>query len=382
MVVIIDYNVGNVKSVLNACNRIGLNAILSRNIDDIKNATGIILPGVGSFPIAMENLKKYNLIEALNERRKAGIPILGICLGMQILFEKGFETQETQGLGYLKGNVNLIKTTEKLPHMGWNQLYFNQKNPILKNILEQDDVYFVHSYMAEFNSDEVICYTEYGDIKIPALVGKNNVVRLSVPSRKKRRSWTKNIRSMEGDSRMLLIPAIDLKDGEAVRLYKGDYNQKTVYSKEPEKLAKQFEKMGAKLLHIVDLDGAKDGKCVNFDVIKKIRKNVSIPIELGGGIRNKETVQLYLDKIGIDRVILGTSAINNPTFLKEMLELYGPEKIVVGVDSKDGYVSASGWLKTSSIKYIDFIKQLEKIGVKYIVATDISKDGTLLRTKF
>ena len=112
MVVIIDYNVGNVKSVLNACNRIGLNAIISRNIDEIKKAKAIILPGVGSFPVAMENLKKYGLIDILNDRKSNNIPILGICLGMQILFEKGFEIKETNGLGYLKGNINLIKTNK------------------------------------------------------------------------------------------------------------------------------------------------------------------------------------------------------------------------------------------------------------------------------
>ena len=125
MVVIIDYNVGNVKSVLNACKRIGLNAIISRDISEIKKAKAIILPGVGSFPIAMKNLQKYGLIEILNDRKANNIPILGICLGMQILFEKGFENEETQGLGYLDGNVRLIRTKEKLPHMGWNQLVFS-----------------------------------------------------------------------------------------------------------------------------------------------------------------------------------------------------------------------------------------------------------------
>lgn len=176
MVVIIDYNIGNVKSVLNACDRIGIRAIISRDIEQIKQANGIILPGVGSFNVAMENLKKYNLIDILNERKQAGIPILGICLGMQVLFEKGYEVKETNGLGYLKGNVDLIKTTKKLPHMGWNELYFNQNNNILKYVKEFDDVYFVHSYMADFNNEEVICYTKYGDQKIPALVGKNNVL--------------------------------------------------------------------------------------------------------------------------------------------------------------------------------------------------------------
>lgn len=176
MVVIIDYNVGNVKSVLNACNRIGINAIISRDKDEIKKAKGIILPGVGSFPVAMENLKKYDLIDILNDRKKNNIPILGICLGMQILFEKGFEVKKIDGLAYLKGNVNLIQTSQKLPHMGWNQLVFNKNDNILKYISELDDVYFVHSYMADFNSDEVVCYTEYGDVQIPAIVRKDNVI--------------------------------------------------------------------------------------------------------------------------------------------------------------------------------------------------------------
>lgn len=176
MIVIIDYNVGNVKSVLNACKRIGLDVIISRKKEDIENAKGIILPGVGSFPIAMKNLNEFGLLEMLDNCKNKGTQILGICLGMQILFEKGYEIQETKGLGYLKGEVKQIKTKEKLPHMGWNQLLFNKKHPILNNINEKDDVYFVHSYMADFNNNELICYTEYGDVKIPALVGKNNVL--------------------------------------------------------------------------------------------------------------------------------------------------------------------------------------------------------------
>lgn len=181
---------------------------------------------------------------------------------------------------------------------------------------------------------------------------------------------------------MIVLPAIDLKDGEAVRLYKGNYEEKTVYSSKPEELAINFEKMGAKFLHLVDLDGAKDGKCINLETIKKIRNSISIPIELGGGIRNEETVELYLNEIGINRVILGTSAINNPEFLIKMINKYCSEKIVVGVDVKNDFVSVSGWKETSNINYLDFIKKLEQIGVKYIVATDISKDGTLMGPNF
>ena len=181
---------------------------------------------------------------------------------------------------------------------------------------------------------------------------------------------------------MIIIPAIDLSEGEAVRLYKGDYSKKTVYSSNPEKLAEEFEKMGVEYLHVVDLDGAKYGKCVNYDNIRAIRKSISIPIEVGGGIRDEETVRRYLEELEIDRVILGTVAINNPEFLREMLRQYGPEKIVVGVDLRDGKVVTSGWYDTIEVEYIEFVKELEKIGVKYIIVTDVSKDGTLSGPNF
>lgn len=181
---------------------------------------------------------------------------------------------------------------------------------------------------------------------------------------------------------MILIPAIDLKDGQAVRLYKGDYDQKTVYSSSPADIALKFEEMGADYLHVVDLDGAKNGTTTNLETIKKIRSVLNIPMELGGGIRDLETVDLYLNEVGIDRVILGTAAIEDPEFLKAALNKYGAKRIVVGVDIKDGFVATSGWLVNTKTYYLDFLKELEKIGVQYIVCTDISKDGTLKGPNF
>lgn len=176
MVVIIDYNVGNLKSVENALKRVGISCQTSRDPQVIKQAKGIILPGVGTFPVAMENLNKYGLIEILKERKEAGIPILGICLGMQILFEKGFEVKETKGLGFLKGYVDLMKVDAKIPHMGWNELCFHQNHLLLQRIQEKDYVYFVHSFMAYPTDDELIAYCEYGGKRITALVGKDNVM--------------------------------------------------------------------------------------------------------------------------------------------------------------------------------------------------------------
>ncbi len=176
MIVIIDYNVGNLKSVLGAFKRIGLDAVVSRDEKIIKEAKGIVLPGVGTFPTAMKNLEKYHLVELLKERKEAGIPILGICLGMQILFEKGYEVEETKGLGFISGTVCYMDIDEKVPHMGWNQLHKTQDHPLLKYVHENEDVYFVHSYMAHVNDENLVAYSDYGSTKVTALVQNKNVM--------------------------------------------------------------------------------------------------------------------------------------------------------------------------------------------------------------
>ena len=177
---------------------------------------------------------------------------------------------------------------------------------------------------------------------------------------------------------MELFPAIDLIDGCAVRLVKGDYAQKTVYSDNPAEVAKSFAAAGAKYLHVVDLEGAKDGGTPNLETIKNIVENGGLLVEVGGGIRSEEVIQKYLDA-GVFRVILGTAAVQNPAFLEEMVQKYG-EKIAVGVDIKDGMVAIKGWTEVSAESCFDFCEKLQKIGVKTIICTDISKDGLLSGT--
>jgi phosphoribosylformimino-5-aminoimidazole carboxamide ribotide isomerase len=168
----------------------------------------------------------------------------------------------------------------------------------------------------------------------------------------------------------MIIPAIDLLDGEVVRLYKGDYGQKTVYSKNPTEVAQNFKDMGAKLLHIVDLNGARSGLSTNYEIIKEIGK--IIHIQVGGGIRTSRSVEKYLQIAS--RVILGTIATKEPNFVRDMVDRYGVDKIVVGVDVRNGKVSTDGWLKDSGKDYLEFIDMLP---VEIVVVTDISKDGTL-----
>ena len=177
---------------------------------------------------------------------------------------------------------------------------------------------------------------------------------------------------------MLIFPAIDLYEKKAVRLYKGDYAQMTVYSNDPLAVAKDFEKEGATCLHLVDLEGAKTGETPNLDVIASIVKNTQLFTEVGGGIRNMEILETYLS-LGVDRAILGTAAVTDPQFLREAVEAYG-ERIAVGVDLKDGFVAIKGWTETSELTAEDFFGQMEQLGVKTVICTDISRDGAMKGT--
>lgn len=172
---------------------------------------------------------------------------------------------------------------------------------------------------------------------------------------------------------MHIFPAIDMIDGQVVRLFQGDFGQKQVYGKDPLLFAKGFKEKGAQYLHLVDLDGAKNGKPCNFEVVKRICSESGLFVELGGGIRDEATVEQCL-QAGVGRVILGTAALNNPDFTQKMVGLYG-EKIAVGVDAREGRVAIDGWLSTSEVDSFDFCRQMQDIGVQYIIYTDISRDG-------
>lgn len=177
---------------------------------------------------------------------------------------------------------------------------------------------------------------------------------------------------------MNIFPAIDLVGGKAVRLFKGDYSQMTVYSDNPLDVAKDFENQGATHIHLVDLEGAKDGTTPNIETVKSIAANTSLFVEIGGGIRNMETAQKYIS-CGVDRIILGTAAVTDQDFLKEAIDTFG-DKVAVGVDIKDGFVAIKGWLEKSEFSAFDFCDKMQKMGVKTLICTDISKDGAMQGT--
>lgn len=177
---------------------------------------------------------------------------------------------------------------------------------------------------------------------------------------------------------MIIFPAIDLYDKKVVRLYKGDYKNMTVYSENPIEIARDFEASGATCIHMVDLEGAKDGTTPNIDIVRQVANETDLFVEIGGGIRDMATVEKYLSA-GVGRVILGTAAVTNSEFLKESVSKYG-DKIAIGADVKDGYIAIKGWLEKSNIALENFLSDMQSIGVKYIICTDISKDGAMRGT--
>ena len=180
---------------------------------------------------------------------------------------------------------------------------------------------------------------------------------------------------------MNILPAIDIRDGQAVRLFKGDFNQQTVVNPDVLGQARIFADAGIEFIHVVDLDGALDGKATNRDLIAALKVATGLGVEVGGGIRTLEQIQDYLN-VGIDRVIIGSMAVKNPSFVQEAIDRFGAEKIVVGIDAKDGYVATEGWLETSNVDFFSLAKEMEKMGVQLFVYTDVDRDGTLTGPNF
>ena len=180
---------------------------------------------------------------------------------------------------------------------------------------------------------------------------------------------------------MDVIPAIDLRGGRCVRLYQGDYAQEEVFGTDPVAVALRWQDEGATLLHVVDLEGAASGEPANFDAIRAIAAAMTIPMEVGGGIRDMEKAET-LAEYGVSRLVLGTSAVENPDFVTALLERYGAERVVVSVDARDGWAALRGWLQPSRIRALDLMRQMIALGVTYLEYTDISRDGTLTEPNF
>ena len=177
---------------------------------------------------------------------------------------------------------------------------------------------------------------------------------------------------------MFVLPAIDLYGGKAVRLYKGDYDQMTVYSENPAAVAQDFRSAGAEWIHMVDLEGARDGGTPNLESVSRVVRESGLKVEIGGGIRDRETIDRYM-ACGVSRVILGTAAVQNEALVRQAVDAYG-EKLAVGADVKDGYIAIKGWLERAAVTLEDFLSRMQGLGVRTVICTDISRDGAMRGT--
>lgn len=386
MIAIVDYGVGNLFSLCSSFAATGIEAAVTSDPAVIAAADGILLPGVGAFEDAARKLRESGLGEVVKREAAAGKPLLGICLGMQLLFERSYEYGEHEGLGLIPGSVrpiaDVIPADLKIPHIGWNPLNFVRRTPIFKYVREGDCVYFVHSYYAADCGDAVTATAEYG-APLTASVQSGNVFGCQFHPEKSGSVGLGILRAFGElcDARkkpMTIFPAIDLVGGKAVRLLRGDYAQMTVYSDDPAAVARDFAARGATAIHIVDLEGARDGGTPNLDTVLAIKKESGLFCEIGGGVRTMEVVDRYLGA-GIDRVILGTAALEDEAFLRAAVEKYG-DRIAVGADIRNGFLAVKGWTERSQVGILEFCEKMVEIGVKTLICTDISKDGAMRGT--
>ena len=265
----------------------------------------------------------------------------------------------------------------KVPHMGWNTLNPRRDHPIMDGIALGEQglhAYFVHSFQFVAPREAVLADTRYGGT-LTAMVGRDNMVGTQFHPEKSQKARPGADRQFPAVGAMILYPAIDLKDGQCVRLVHGDMQRATVFNVDPAAQARAFALQGFDHLHVVDLDGAFAGKPMNARAVEAILAATTMPVQLGGGIRDIRTVAGWLDA-GIARVIIGTAAVRDPDLVREAARLY-PGRIAVGIDARDGTVAVEGWAKTSTITATALGRRFEDAGVAALIYTDISRDGAL-----
>ena len=313
----------------------------------------------------MDGLRECGLVDTVHRVVARETPFLGICIGMQILFSESIEFGRVRGLDILKGRVISFDPAEidggKIPHMGWNQLHIKRRAPHLDGIPDGASVYFVHSfYPVPDNSDVIATTTDYGGTEFVSSVWQRNVFATQfhpeksqdlglrilanfgqLVTAKTQRSALSTLTQFD----MLIIPAIDLKGGRCVRLYQGDMDRATVYSDDPVATARRWQSEGAERLHVVDLDGAVSGIGVNTAAIEQICAVLTIPVQVGGGIRTIATAEQFFAS-GVRRFILGTIAYRRPGNFSGACRRF-PGRITVGIDARAGKVAVQGWTEAT-----------------------------------
>ena len=388
-VAIVDYGSGNLHSAAKAFERAAHEAGLDQPIvvtDDpaeVARADRVVLPGVGAFADCRRGLDAVpGMVEALEDAvRRKGRPFFGICVGMQLLAERGREYEVTEGLGWIAGEVDRIAPSDpslKIPHMGWNTLNVARPHQLIDG-LSLGPQGPARLFRAFVSAQSGATGRSRRDRRLRRRGDRDRRPRQyrrhAISSREEPEARAGADREFFEVEAVILFPAIDLKNGEAVRLQQGDMARATVFNRDPAAQALAFERQGFEYLHIVDLDGAFAGKPMNAQAVERILAAVKIPAQLGGGIRDRATIEAWLGK-GVARVIIGTAAVRDPALVKDAARAF-PGRVAVGLDARDGKVAVEGWAATSELSALELARRFEDAGVAAIVYTDVARDGML-----
>ena len=382
MIVILDYGVGNLTSLSNCFKRLGYDCRVSSDSSDILSDQPLVLPGVGRFETAVTALQNSGTLPALEARRQAQRPILGICLGMQLFFESSEESPGFKGLGWLKGTVKKLPDTLPLPHMGWNTIAYKAGGQsALKNSLQSavgGDMYFVHSYVADPVDGAVVLLETLYNEAFPALVGDvaNNLFGLQGHPEKSGAVGESILRgllmSMSIEEKKIeRLAAMDLLDGQVVRLKQGNYNASTVFG-DPEYFAGQLKEMDFDGLHLINLNGAKGEPLRNLDIICRLATSFPLKVQVGGGIRTWQDAERLLF-LGCN-VIVSTWFFEGYDSLKALVEAY-PGRVSLSLDFKEGQVMTRGWLQSQDSPLELLLEKVKGLPLASLILTDIESDG-------
>ncbi len=379
-IAILDYGMGNLRSVEKALEHVGAEASITADPRAVRAADGVILPGVGAFPRAMERVRERGLDELIAERRAAGVPILGICLGLQLLFDSTTELGGAEGLGLLAGPVAALDAKGlKVPHIGWSPVRWERESRLVEGIESETPFYFVHSFApAPARRGPARQRRLRRPLRLRG-AARQRLRRPVPPGEVERRRPPPALqlrRDLRGRARVILYPAIDIRGGQAVRLLQGDYERETAYDADPVDAARRWAGDGAAFLHVVDLDGAKAGRPQNLEAVRRIAAAVECPIQVGGGLRDSDSVDAVL-AAGAARVVIGTAALRDPELPRSRAR--GPRRrdVVVSIDARDGKVSLAGWTETGGRHAVEVVAELGERGVQRFLFTSIEVDGTM-----
>ena len=369
---------GNLRSVGKALEHVGAEPFLTSDHARVREADGIVLPGVGAMPKAMERVRDLKLDQLLRERVEAAVPVIGLCMGMQLLFDSTTEMGGAEGIGLLRGPVEALDAPGlKVPQIGWNPVSWRRASPLNEGL--PGAVRLLPRQLLRAAPGRPGRRARHRGVRerVRERGGAGAGVRVAVAPGEvgAGRPATAEELRLARSLAVILLPAVDIRDGKAVRLRQGHFDQETVYADDPLEAARSFVEAGARFLHIVDLDGAREGEPANLEHVERITSELDVPVELGGGLRSIASIRRAL-AAGASRVVLGTAAFIDPDLLDEALSAF-TSRILVGVDVRGGMVSVAGWTRETEMGGEDAIRRMQERGATRFVYTNVDRDGML-----